>query len=91
VAIAPGPETRIRCRVCAGKRGFRGPSKSFGIEKSDPADIGVRNSARRLCYDFATKQASQRWRLFSFTHYSQGGNRVWIQLFADYGTLFKIP
>lgn len=47
--------------------------------------------AWRDCYDFATKQASRRRRLFSFMHYSQGGNLVWIQLFAVYGTLFKMP
>jgi hypothetical protein len=44
-----------------------------------------------FCYDFATKQASRRRRSFSFMQYSQGGNMVWIQLFAVYGTLFKMP
>ena len=44
-----------------------------------------------FCYNFATKQVSRRRRLFSFMHYSQGGNLVWIQLFAIYGTLFKMP
>jgi len=44
-----------------------------------------------LCYNFATKQGSLRRRLFSFMHYTQGKNMVWIQLFAVYGTLFKIP
>jgi hypothetical protein len=29
-----------------------------------------------LCYNFATKQASRRRRLFSFMHHSQGGNLV---------------
>jgi hypothetical protein len=48
-------------------------------------------SALYLCYNFATKQASRRRRLFSFMHYSQGGNLVWIQVFAVYGTLFKMP
>src|SRR5262249_50290997 len=47
--------------------------------------------AWRACYDFATKRASRRRRLFSFMHHSQGGNLVWIQLFAVYGTPFKMP